>query len=91
MIVKILGFVDFLGAFIFLLLIFDTQLPFQFILFPAFLLFIKGLFILFGDLLSLIDLASALILVLSIFFTLGSVFLWIPFFLLLGKGVVSFL
>ena len=90
MIVKVLGAIDLFAALIFLLLIFDVSMPFLLILFPAILLFVKGLFIISGDILSLIDLGSALILFFSIFFSLGSVFIWLPFFFLLSKGVVSF-
>lgn len=90
MLVKILGGIDLFAALVFLLLIFDANLPFQFIAFPAILLLAKGLFILKGDFLSILDVFSSGILFLSVFFTLGSVFLWIPMFFLLSKGVVSF-
>ena len=91
MLVKILGAIDLAAAFVFLGLIFGNELPFQFILFPAILLLLKGLFIISGDVLSAVDIFAALILFVSIFFNVFSILLWIPAFLLLSKGIVSFL
>ena len=87
--VKILGAIDLVAAFVFLGLIFGSQLPFQFILFPALLLLVKGLFVISGDVLSAIDVFAALILFVSISFSVFSILLWIPAFLLLAKGVIS--
>lgn len=89
--VKILGAIDLVAAVVFLMLIFGASLPLQIMLFAAGLLFAKGLFIITGDILSVVDLFSALMILLSIFFTLPSILLWIPVFLLLAKGVVSFI
>jgi len=50
----------------------------------------KGLFILKGDILSCVDMFASGILFLSIFFSPPAILLWIPAFLLLAKGVVSF-
>ena len=88
--VKILGGIDIAGAIAFLILIFGLEPLIFYLLFCAGLLFIKGLFALMGDILSFVDLASALLLILSIFIVLPSILLWIPAFLLLSKGVVSF-
>ena len=90
MIVKVLGVVDIIAALSFLMLIFGIHPFIQIILFSSGLLFMKGMFILTGDVLSVIDLFSSLMLILSIFFTLPAVLIWIPAFLLLAKGFVSF-
>jgi hypothetical protein len=90
MLVKILGVVDFFVAFIFLLLLFGAKIPFPFILFIAAIMIVKGIFIIWGDFLSLIDWACALILILSIFLALPSAFLWVPLLILILKGSMSF-
>ena len=91
MLVKVLGGIDLVSALALLLLIFGYDVHFRFLLFCAGLLFMKGLFILTGDVLSGIDLFSSIVLILSIFWILPSFMLWIPGFLLLSKGFVSFL
>jgi hypothetical protein len=91
LILKALGSIDLVSSLAFLLVIFGFDVQFQVILFCAGLLFLKGLFIFTGDVLSAIDLVSSAILVLSIFFALPLFLLWIPAFLLLSKGFVSFL
>ncbi|MFH1802085.1 MAG: hypothetical protein ABH864_01400 [archaeon] len=88
--VKILGGIDLAAALAFLMLIFGMNIFHQYLVFCAGLLLVKGMFILMGDILSAIDLIAALLLFLSIPFTLPSVLLWIPAFFLLAKGVVSF-
>jgi len=89
--VKILGGIDLAAAVAFLMLIFGLDVFTQYLLFSAGLLFMKGLFIFTGDVLSAVDLFAALVLLLSIFFALPAILLWIPAFLLLGKGMVSFI
>jgi len=91
MLVKILGGIDLFSAFIFLLLAFGSHPGIHLILFCAGLLFAKGLFILTGDIISIVDIFSFLILILSIFFAIPTILYWIPAFLLLGKGFLSFL
>ncbi len=91
MLVKILGAVDIVSAIAFLMLVFGMHPYLQFILFCAGLLLLKGMFVFTGDVLSVIDVISSILLILSIFFTLPSALLWIPAFLLLAKGFVSFL
>jgi len=76
---------------LFMMLIFGIDLPGRIILLCALLLFTKGLFVLRGDVLSVLDLFAAVIMILAIFFTMPSFLLWAPAFLLLAKGVVSFL
>jgi len=90
MMIKILGFIDLSAALAFLMLTFGMDVFFQFLLFCSGLLFMKGLFVFTGDILSGIDLLAAGLLIISIFFTLPSVILWIPAFLLLAKGFISF-
>ena len=87
--VKVLGAVDLASALAFLMLVFGCDVYFQFLLFCAGLLFLKGLFILTGNVLSGFDLFSSALLILSIFFPLPAFLLWIPAFLLLAKGFVS--
>lgn len=91
MLVKILGAIDLISAFAFLLLIFGVHPFLQLMLFCSGLLFLKGLFVLTGDVLSVIDLLSSVLILLSLFLTLPSLFLWVPAFLLLAKGIVSFI
>jgi len=89
--VKVLGAIDLLSAFVFLMLIFGMHPFLQFVLFCAGLLLLKGLFVFTGDVLSFVDLFATLMLLLSIFFVLPTVLLWICAFFLLAKGFVSFL
>jgi hypothetical protein len=91
MLVKILGGIDIIAAFVFLLILFGSHPAVQIVLFCAGLLFFKGLFVLTGDLMSIIDLFSFAVLILSILFILPGILYWIPAFLLLGKGFLSFL
>ena len=90
MLVKILGGIDLASAFAFLMLIFGVDVFTQFILFCAGLLFMKGMFVLIGNILSAVDIFASIILILSIFFSLPAILLWIPAFFLLAKGLVSF-
>jgi len=89
--VKILGGIDLVSSIVFLMLTFGMEPYFQLILFCSGLLLLKGLFAFKGEPLSIIDLMSAGLLLISILFTLPSILLWIPAFLLLSKGIVSFL
>lgn len=91
MLVKVLGAIDLAAAFAFLMMIFGLDVFTPYLLFCAGLLFLKGLFILMGDVLSFIDAAASIILVLSIFFGLPVFLFWTFAFLLLGKGIVSFI
>ena len=89
--VKVLGAIDVTAALAFLMLIFGLTPPLQFILFCSGLLLLKGLFVITGDVLSWIDLFASIILIISIFITPFSILLWIPAFLLIAKGLVSFI
>ncbi len=91
MLVKILGGIDLISSFVFLMYAFGMHPPLQFVLFCAGLLFLKGLFIFKGDLLSAIDIVSGFVLLISLLMLPPMVFLWMPAFLLLAKGFVSFL
>ncbi len=90
MLVKILGGIDLASAAAFLMLTFSMAVPSQYLFFCGGLLFLKSLFILGGDLLSFVDLFSSICLLLAIFFILPTIFLWTSAFLLLAKGVASF-
>lgn len=89
--VKILGLVDMLSSLLFLLLVFNIQPFLQLILFCSGLLLIKGLFVFTGEPLSIIDIFSSFLLLIAIFFALPTILIWIPAFLLMAKGIVSFL
>jgi hypothetical protein len=91
MLVKVLGAADLLSSITFLMLIFGMHPFLQLTLFCAGVLFFKGLFVFTGDVLSIIDILSSALLILSIFFALPAALLWVPAFLLLAKGFVSFL
>lgn len=91
MIVKLLGAIDLTASIIFLMLVFGISPFFQLTLFCAGILLIKGLFVLTGDVLSIVDLISSILLIFSLFLTLPAAILWLPAFLLLSKGFVSFL
>ena len=90
MILKILGAIDLGAALTFLMLIFRYDVLSQLLLFFGILLFAKGLFVIGGDILSVIDLFSSVLLILSLFFSIAVIFLWVFAFLLLAKGIVSF-
>ena len=73
MLVKILGAVDLLAAFTFLMLAFGLSPFFQLTLFYAGLLGVKGLFAFTGDALSFLDLFATVLLLISVFFTLPAI------------------
>ena len=90
MIVKVLGAIDLIAGFTFLIMIFGFEPFLPLILFSAGLLFMKGLFALTGDILSFLDLLSSFTLILSIFLGLPMFWLWTLAFLLFAKAMVSF-
>ena len=89
MLVRLLGGIDIISSMTFLMLIFGITPPLQLLFFCAGLLLAKGFFVLTGDVLSVLDLCSALILLVRIFIALPILFLWLPAFFLLAKGVAS--
>lgn len=91
MLVKILGGLDLLSALVLLMIIFGIEPWVQLVLFCAGLLFLKGLFILTGEPLSLIDLVSSLTLIFSLLWAPWMGFMWMLALLLLAKGMVSFI
>ena len=91
MLVKILGALDLLSGIVFLMMIFGIEGWVSLTLFCAVLLFVKGLFIFSGEVLSFIDMFSSILLFLSLFITLPVFLIWISAFLLLAKGFVSFI
>ncbi|MBX4212085.1 hypothetical protein KW787_01335 [Candidatus Pacearchaeota archaeon] len=91
MLVKVLGAIDLVAAASFLMMIFGIHVLFQVIVFCGGLLLAKGMFVVSGDILSVIDILSSLVLFGSLIFSVPIILLWIPAFLLLAKGFVSFL
>lgn len=87
---KILGGIDLASAVAFLMLTFGMNVLPSYIMFCGGLLFIKGMFIFGGDLLSIVDVFSAIFLFLSLIIALPTILLWSPAFILLAKGVASF-
>jgi hypothetical protein len=87
---KVLGMIDVAAAFAFLMLVFGIQ-PFTFyMIFCILLLIVKGFFAFTStDILSFLDLVSAILLALSIFFSMPLILLWLPACLLLAKGLAS--
>lgn len=91
MLVKILGALDIASAIAFLMFIFGMDVFTAYLVFCGGILLMKGLFVVIGDVLSVVDLFSSLLLFSSIFFVVPLPLMWISAFLLLAKGVVSFL
>lgn len=91
MLVKLLGLIDLAAAGALLGMTFGMSIFLHYVLFCAGLLFIKGLFVLTGDFLSVIDIGASLLLIVSIWFVAPIAFYWIFTLLLLSKGVASFL
>jgi hypothetical protein len=89
--VKILGGLDILASLTLLCIIFGITPYTSLLLFCAGLLFLKSLFILTGEPLSLIDLVASITFVVAIFAAPWSLLIWMLTLLLLAKGVVSFL
>ncbi|MEK6915342.1 MAG: hypothetical protein AABW89_02260 [Nanoarchaeota archaeon] len=89
--VKVLGLIDFIASIILLLMVFSVDIPLQVLIFIGALLFVKSLFILGGDFLSIVDLVASLTLFMGIFFSPFAFLLWILSLLLISKGVASFL
>lgn len=89
--VKILGAIDLISGLAFLMLVFGADVFVQFILFCVGLLLLKGMFIFTGDVLSVIDIFSSIVLLLSLLFTIPTFLLWMGAFFLIAKGFASFL
>ncbi len=87
---KVLGAIDLITSIVFLSFVFGMTPYLQLVLFCAGLLLIKGMFMLTGDVLSIIDLFSSICLIISLIFLLPTIILWVCAFLLLAKGIVSF-
>ncbi len=90
MILRILGLIDIFSALIFLMIIFGMEVYWSILIFCAFLLLVKSLFIFSGELLSLIDLFSSILLFYSLFFAPFAFLIWAFALLLFAKGFVSF-
>lgn len=89
--VKILGAIDFIASIMLLCMIFGIDLNLQLTLTIGGLLFIKSLFILKGDFLSIIDLITSIVLFIGIFVAPINFLLWILSLFLMSKAVASFL
>jgi hypothetical protein len=89
-VVKILGALDILASLTLLCIIFGITPYMPLLLFCGGLLFLKGLFILTGEPLSIIDLIASATFIIAVFVTPWSLLLWMLTLLLLAKGVVSF-
>ena len=89
MLVRILGLIDICASIVLLAIIFSVPMPIQLLLFFGGLLFVKGLFIFKGDVLSVIDICASVILLVALFFTPWFAILWLFALMLISKGVAS--
>ena len=89
MLVKILGVFDLLAAGLLFALSFSLSIPHSIIIFFIIILFAKGAFILTKSIASAFDLFAAVILLLSLYFTIPKIVLIIAAILLLQKGFLS--
>lgn len=91
MIVKLLGAIDLIVGFMFIIISFGVDINNTWIIVGAVLIGVKGLFILTKNLVSLIDLIAAGILLLSMVVDIPRAILLIIGFFTLQKGFLSFL
>ncbi|MBI5804251.1 hypothetical protein HY450_03340 [Candidatus Pacearchaeota archaeon] len=89
--VKILGGIDLGSAIVLLMITFGFGVPSLYLIFFSLLLFVKSLFVFSKDLLSLLDFFASMTLLFEIFFAVPIFLVWSFSFLLLAKGIVSFL
>jgi len=90
MIVKVLGIVDVCAALLLLGSLFGLPPILRINLFFGGLLLMKSLFILTGNIFSAVDLVSAIVIFVGIFFTPWTFLIWACSLLLMSKGVASF-
>lgn len=90
MLIKILGVLDFISALI-LILVKETQIPYQIFIFFGLLLLIKSSFGKLKDFASWIDFASGITLILLIFFNVPIFITIILGLLLFQKSIFSFI
>ena len=91
MLVKILGGIDVLASLVLLALSFGLGVPEKIIIVFALLLFLKGLFILTKSIASAFDLIAFIVLITTLFVILPQWIYLITAFLILQKGIFSFL
>jgi len=91
MLVKILGIFDVVAAFLLFAISFNLGIPKGIIIFFIIVLLAKGAFILTGSIASVFDILGAIILILTLFFTIPKPILLIPGLLILQKGILSLL
>jgi len=89
MLVKILGLVDFISALFLFLIGLNMKMPNTLIIIFGVVLLVKGMFIFFGDFVSLMDLYAGILLILSLSFTIPRFLIIIAVFLLLQKAFFS--
>jgi len=90
MLVKILGVLDLMAAFLIFVLSFGFHPPELLVTFFVVILLLKGGFILTGSIASGFDLLGALVLFLSLYYSLPQIAFFIPGLLILQKGFLSF-
>ena len=90
MIVKVLGIVDVCAALLLLSSLFGLPPILRINLFFGGLLLMKSLFLFTGDMLSAVDLVSAVVIFVGIFFTPWTFIIWACSLLLMAKGAASF-
>ena len=91
MLVKILGILDILAAFLIFALSFGLNIPHGIIIVFIVILLAKGAFILTKSIASAFDILAGVILILALFFTLPQIIFFIPGILVLQKGILSLL
>ena len=92
MLVKLFGLFDLIGAIILLLLIWNFSVPNPIIIFFGIFILIKGIiFMITKDIASIIDIYTGIILLLILRYNPPSIYLIVGCFLLLQKGIISFM
>jgi len=91
MIVKILGVLDLLAAFLIFALSFGIGIPHWIIIIFIIILLAKGAFIFTGSIASVFDILAGVILIFGLFFALPQWIFFIPGILVLQKGILSLL
>jgi len=89
MLIKILGAIDLIISLAIFSQSWGLDIPKTMVIVFATILFIKGLFIITGDIASVLDWIVAIVLIIEIFYNLPAFILIIAGFLLLQKGFLS--
>ena len=91
MLVKLLGGIDLVCGITFLLLVVQVDVYTRILLLCAMFLFMKGLLVFTGDVLSGVDIVASLLLLSAVIFSIPVLVLWIFALALFAKGGASFL